>query len=220
MLRIARSISLPALLLAAAVAAGAARPAAAQGVLGAPLIKTGDIAAVFIGADAFYSNDVYYFVSVGDLATATFLFNNHTSPPGTTADPDDSGLAVGEEAIFGICVNRMAESPGPDCANADDVFYTGDPSRNADGLAHAIVWTRADYETEFGALDPTLFPAEYDYVVGFEDILGGGDLDYNDAIFAVRGVTVVPEPMTMTLLATGLAGLGVAGRKKGSGARG
>ena len=217
---IARTTRAAALLLAAAVTAAAARPAHAQGVLGAPLIKTGDIAAVFIGADAFYSNDVYYFVSVGDFSTATFLFNNHSSAPGTVADPDDSGLAVGDEAIFGICVNRLAESPGPECSNADDVFYTGDPSRNADGLAHAIVWTRADYESEFGALDPTLFPAEYDYVVGFEDILGGGDLDYNDAIFAVRGVTAVPEPMTMTLLATGLAGLGVARRKKGPGIRG
>ena len=53
--------------------------------------------------------------------------------------------------------------------------------------------------------------AEYDYVIGFEDILGGGDEDYNDAIFAVRGVTTVPEPVTMTLLATGLAGMGGAG---------
>ena len=69
---------------------------------------------------------------------------------------------------------------------------------------------------KFGALDPTAFPPEYEYVVGFEDLLGGGDEDYNDAVFAVRGVgtTVTPEPLTMTLLATGLAGLSGAGLRR------
>ncbi len=194
-----------------AAALTASTPAHADGVLGGPLIKSGDIVVAFVGADALYSNDVYYFMSIGDFSTANFMFNNHTSPVGTVGDPDDSGLNVGDEAIFGICVNRASESPGPDCSNADDVFYTGDGSRNADGLAHARVWTRADYEAEFGPLDTTLFPPEYTYIVGFEDILGGGDLDYNDAIFAVKGVTAVPEPLTMALLATGLVGIGGTG---------
>ena len=75
-----------------------------------------------------------------------------------------------------------------------------------------IAWTRAEYEALTGtALSDLGIPDEYDWVIGFEDILGGGDEDYNDAIFAVRGITAVPEPVTMTLLATGLAGMGGAG---------
>jgi hypothetical protein len=201
------------LALAAVAAASVAwtQPAFAAGELGGPLVKTGDIAVAFVGADAFYSNDVYYFLSIGDIGGATFLFNNHTSPVGTTVDPDDSALNLGDQAIFGICVDRSGVDPGPDCQNADDMFFTGGGENNPDNIAHTIVWNRADYEAQFGALDPTLFPPEYDYVVGFEDIHGGGDRDFNDAIFAIRGVTVLPEPITMTLLATGLAGIGGAG---------
>lgn len=201
----------PLIPLAAAALLAWAPPAFAASELGAALQKTGDIAVAFIGADAAYSNDIYYFTAIGNFGDATYLFNNHTTASGTTADPDDSGLSVGDEAIFGICVNRAGDSPGTDCANADDYFYTGSGAHNVDGLAHARVWSRADYEAEFGALDPEAFPLEYDYVVGFEDILGGGDRDYNDAIFAIRGITIAPEPVTMTLLATGLVGLGAAG---------
>jgi hypothetical protein len=220
MKRISAHTTLPLLLpLMAAFMISWVPPAHAEGTLGQPLIKNGDIAVAFIGADALYSNDVYYFMSVGDVTTATFLFNNHAAASGTTADPDDSALNPGDEAIFGICVNRSGASPGPGCENADDIFYSGSGAHNVDGLAHTVVWTRADYDAEFGPLDPTLFPADYSYVVGFEDILGGGDRDFNDAVFAIRGLTVAPEPLSMTLLATGLIGIGGAGmvRRKTAG---
>lgn len=46
--------------------------------------------------------------------------------------------------------------------------------------------------------------------IGFEDILGGGDKDYND--FQVTAE--VPEPLTMTGLALGAAGLAAARRRR------
>ena len=198
--------------LVAASLAMFAGTASAQGVLGQPLYKTGDVQVAFVGSDAFYGDDLYFFLTVGDLGSAQFLFDNHASVPGTVVDVNDGSLAVGDEVIFGICVRRDGTPPGPGCPEADDVFYSGDSSRNADNMPHMIAWTRAEYEAAFGVnLNDLGIGAEYDWIVGFEDILGGGDEDYNDAIFAVTGVTAVPEPITMTLLATGLAGMGGAG---------
>lgn len=95
-------------------------------------------------------------------------------------------FSAGDELIFGIYVN-----------NTGDIFKTGPGSRNADGLAHALV----DFQSNGVA------------IVGFEDLYGGGDRDYNDCVFKFSGAiapnqpTATPIPAAVLLFGSGLAGL-------------
>lgn len=80
-----------------------------------------------------------------------FIATGHVTAEGTTVD-----LGVftgGSELVFAIYVR-----------DTGDTFYSGDGSRNTDGRAHAMV-------TDLG---------NGDYHIGFEDIWGGGDNDFDD----------------------------------------
>ncbi|MCX7922526.1 MAG: PKD domain-containing protein [Clostridia bacterium] len=57
-------------------------------------------------------------------------------------------------------------------------FFTGPGSRNGDGQVHAAI-TPIDYQT---------------WQVGFEDLWGGGDRDYNDICLIVKGAAVLDIP--------------------------
>jgi hypothetical protein len=182
-----------------------ARTAQAAPVLGAQLIATGgDVMATFLGHTAGYTNDLYLF-DASDLNTplavtavagpgfggATgLIFTNHTTAPGTTINL--GSFAAGTELVFGIHVR-----------NTGDNFYMGAASRNVDKIFHAAV--------DNGLAPP--FPG-YGTIpvgsvgVGFEDLLGGGDLDYDDLGFAFSNVrsSTVPEPATLLLVGLGFAG--------------
>ena len=82
---------------------------------------------------------------------------------------------AGKELVFGISV-----------LNGSDTFLMGPASRNPDGIAHAEV-------TETGLRT---------FLVGFEDLYGGGDRDFDDNVFQFTGnlaptrppVTAAPAP--------------------------
>lgn len=155
-------------------------------ILGANIYveQTGNVTATYLGHTAGYTNELYLYLPVNGLGV---IFNNHTTPVGTTFDLGN--FTAGTELVFAIYV-----------LNTGHTFYSGDASRNADGIAHAVVDT--DYAPN----------AAY---VGFEDLLGGGDFDYDDVKFSFTnvGIKEVPEPAPLVLFALGLLGLGLARRK-------
>ncbi|WP_447969233.1 DUF4114 domain-containing protein [Nitrospira sp. M1] len=82
--------------------------------------------------------------------------------------------------------------------NTGHTFFSGGAANNIDGIAHALI------DDSFG---------QGETLVSFEDLLGGGDRDYNDLIFsfsnteAGKNLVQNPEPSTVILLGSGMMGL-------------
>ncbi|HET7593652.1 MAG TPA: PEP-CTERM sorting domain-containing protein [Rhodanobacteraceae bacterium] len=152
-------------------------PIATPGTEGLKVIVSGTdhVIATYEGNSAAYSNDL--------LLNGVFIFNNHTTPVGTSVDL--GSFAPGTELVFQLHVNNTGYD-----------FYTGPDSRNPDSHAHARV--QADWEP-----GTTL--------VSFEDLFNG-PFEYNDLSFSftntTSSATPVPEPSPLLLM---LAGIGLIG---------
>lgn len=175
---------------ALAIGAGSVSQSQALPILGGyiTVASDGDVIAKFLGHTAGYSNDLYLDSPSG--AFTGLIFNNQSTPVGTTVNL--GYFSAGTELIFRIHVNNTGED-----------FFSGPASRNPDGLAHAVV------DDEYSATET---------YVGFEDLLNGGDRDYDDVKFSfnnVRGTTnPVPDAgSSMMLFSSAVAGLGLLRRR-------
>ncbi|MBL8617783.1 MAG: DUF4114 domain-containing protein [Deltaproteobacteria bacterium] len=117
-------------------------------------------------AVTFCDGESAYTSDVGLAAPASIWFaTGHLTPVGNTVDL--GVFSVGEELVFAIYVR-----------NTGYTYYSGPASRNPDGQVHAAVSDLGD-----GL-----------YLVGFEDLFGGGDRDYDDINIIVQAEAVIVCP--------------------------
>ena len=172
------------------VALVGANSAFAVPVLGEKLYYSGgNVTVEVLSPTAAYTStlSLYLFASPGSNVAS--FGTNHQVGLTTVVDPSTLCYTPGEELIFGIYVQ-----------DTGDTFYMGEGSRNADGIIHAAV-------DNLGSNT---------YYVGFEDLLGGGDRDYDDHRFNFSGglTTAVPAPAAMMIFGLGLIGLGYSRKQR------
>lgn len=155
-----------------------------------------DVEVFFINEGASYRNQLFYSVDGG--TSKNMIFGDISSPLSILSN-SNGPLKLGQGSSLGsftgnTFIDFFVKSDG---ANGGQNYLGFDPDQNpgsSKGLSHVIGYTFGDY-----------------LLLGFEDIIGGGDLDFNDVVFVVKGVTTsasVPEPSLMIgLIATGAMAL-------------
>ncbi len=176
------------------------------GLLFAAVVFAGPVGPVSLAGDEILALggqvDVYFvgqtagFDSVINLTSPVFIgpfFHNHLTAPGTM-------LTLGTFAAGTPLIFRL------DVLNTGISFFTGPASRNPDNIVHAGITTW---------VSDSFIPAD-GLRVGFEDLLNGGDLDFDDNLFVFANVrqSTVPEPGTCVLLSAALGVIAVARRRK------
>lgn len=172
-----------------------------------------------LGAGCFAWNPVVAGCGATDgIAIASKPDGAGVSPnlPGGTPGPiyQSFGWTIGTEIIFAIMVDQR---------DGFSWFFSGSPTRNSDGLAHLAYF------------DPILYPQGVPgnhgvgvvpqtaglHLFGFEDVsYQYSDWDFDNLLFAVDPDSIspptetVPEPATLSLLATGLGGMAAFRRRR------
>jgi hypothetical protein len=156
----------------------------------------GTIVAYFGGATAGFTNVLGLIVNGVDVGVTGL--NNQTSQVGDSFDFGGFTVNAGDSLIFYI-----------DVINTGERFFSR-RILNPDGITHIF---SAPYAGGLVGPGGTIPAGIY---VGFEDILGGGDLDYDDLkfVFTNVGGGVVPEPATWAMLIAGFGLVGLAARRR------
>jgi len=159
------------------------RSASAAPILGGQLYYTGGAVTITsLPVSSGYVSELGLYD--GSFNRLLYIMNDEPAGVVASFDPGaDFGISIGSELIFGIRI--LAGHP------LNKEYFMGPAGRNADGIMHAAV------DSLGGGV----------FTVGFEDLYGGGDRDFDDNVFRFEGgvqANEVPEPATLSLLALGL----------------
>lgn len=152
----------------------------------------GDVFVRFLSSEAAFDDNLYLWNKAG--GANLFLFDNQTGLTAGTLgfSPGAFGYAAGDELVFMVSVFNTQIGNAGETGGTPAFTWFSMPGMNSDGAAHA----------QFTAL------AGGDTGMNWEDLPAaqwtGGEGDFNDMRVAV---SVTPEPISMALLGTGLAGL-------------
>lgn len=153
--------------------------------------RDGEVGAYFVGAIAGYEN----------LMTANFSDSDIDSPYISNRGPTGQYFSFGNHGAGSqvVLIDKVVDT--------NDWFYSIDAFNN-DGIKHVAY-------SSFTLFDNTPYEIS-GLMVGFEDLYGGGDLDFNDHVVFFTNITAVPEPETYLMFMLGLGFLSarcVVGRK-------
>ena len=165
-----------------------------------------------VDTDGFLDDSVSYLFleNAGFAATNTFGFYDYQDAS-NKLQIFDGADAVGASQTVGFAAGGLATSTYGSALFDDYIFglyltslegtFYSQVALNADGFDHFAT---------FPATGTSGLAGVFDYVVGAEDLYGGGDQDYNDMVVGITDVqpAQVPVPGTLTLLGLGLLALG------------
>lgn len=176
------------------------------------LKNAADVRVYFIGEGAAYANTLGFTTDGSgkfNSDTAKLIFPNASSTV-SSYDPKSSVKRTEKEPLLPgdfVDLGKMRDGTSldffliADGANGGKNVYSTQKAANPDGINHVISFAYAVKDSPY-------------LILGFEDLYGGGDRDFNDVLFAVDigscnvgALTATPEPATTATMAAFL-GLG------------
>jgi len=153
---------------------------------------TGTIGAYFDGSTAGYDNNLSMLVNgVVTSETISGVLDNHASAIGNFVNL--GSVTAGDTIVFRLNVLSTGDS------------WFSNKSLNNDGVNHV-------YSTSFSGDVPNKIPKGT--FLSFEDLRGGGDLNYNDENFVFTNISAVPEPETYGMMLMGIGLIGFVARRR------